>query len=84
MSEYIFQKTKKSQVFLIICKRISLFHSGKIRTEPTLGRQPIVLGGLYSEFLDEFIPGVSIFSTSDIDENTKTKQMENVHIQLIN
>ena len=29
-----------------------------VRTVPTLGHQPVILGGLYSGAEDEFIPGL--------------------------
>ena len=34
---------------------------------PTIGNQPILLGGLYSAVEDEFIPGTALWSSQDIE-----------------
>ena len=34
-----------------------------IRTISTLGQQPVVLGGLYTAYHEQFIPGLSIFNS---------------------
>ena len=41
---------------------------GKIKRIPTFGQQPIVLGGLYSEIENDFLPGLSLWSTKDVNE----------------
>ena len=35
----------------------------KVVKKATLGRQPIVLGGLYTEYEEMFIPGLGIWSS---------------------
>ena len=54
--------------FLIILSLVNYSKLGakndnKIITMPTLGQQPIVLGGLFTAYKDQFIPGLSIFNS---------------------
>ena len=35
----------------------------KVVQKATLGRQPVVLGGLYTEYEEMFIPGLGIWSS---------------------
>ena len=45
-----------------------------ILTLPTLGRNGIRLGGLYSEVEDKFLPGMSLWSAEDIQAHTSVSQ----------
>ena len=38
----------------------------------TLGHQPVVLGGLFTEVEDEFLPGLALWSTANIELHTST------------
>ena len=39
---------------------------------PTLGHQPVVLGGFFSAVEDEFVPGLALFSREDIEAHKIT------------
>ena len=36
---------------------------------PTFGHQPVVMGGLYSEITNEFLPAMTLWSTEDIQNS---------------
>ena len=44
----------------------------KVLERPTLGHQPIVLGGLFAEVHDEFLPGLALWSTANVALHTST------------
>ena len=41
--------------------------NGDVRTVPTLGHQPVMLGGLYSAVEDEFLPGEHNYCFSNLN-----------------
>ena len=43
--------------------------SFKIIEQPTLGQQPVVLGGLYSVVHNEYLPVMKLWSTLDVNKN---------------
>ena len=49
---------------------LKFFYISKIATKvlelPTLGNQPIVLGGLYSSIHSEFLPAMTLWTESDV------------------
>ena len=44
----------------------------KVIRRPTLGYQPIVLGSLFTEVEDKFLPGLTLWKEEDIKNYTKT------------
>ena len=53
----------KKQIF-----QLASSSNGKIKKIPTFGQQPIVLGGFYSEIENDFLPGLSLWSTKVVNE----------------
>ena len=39
---------------------------------PTMGNQPIILGGLYSAISDEFLPGAALWNSEDVKSHMFT------------
>ena len=39
---------------------------------PTMGNQPIILGGFYSEVEDSFLPGLALWKTADVEKYKTT------------
>ena len=59
-------------IFIIL--KIASMASSSLCKEPeiiemsTLGRQPVMLGGFYSEFKNEFLPAMSMWSREHIEK----------------
>lgn len=55
--------------------RPTLANVNGIRTVATFGQQPIVLGGVFSGFREEFIPGLSIFKANIFKEKIEIPRL---------
>ena len=44
----------------------------KVLELPTLGHQPVVLGGFYSSIHSEFLPAMTLWSGSDVEKHKAT------------
>ena len=49
--------------------RVNCNKSVKVLKRSTLGQQPIVLGGFYSEIQNEFLPAMTLWSKEVIERN---------------
>ena len=63
-----------NKYFLITCLLIdpgSFSDKAKILERSTLGHQPIVLGGLFSEVEDDFLPGLALWNEETIENHKR-------------